>query len=120
MTRTISIFGLGYVGSVMATCLAHKGLRVMGVDLNPLKVERLESGQSPVLEAGLEEMAAENRRACRLHATTDSAAAVCESDISFICVGTPSLRNGSLDLSAVERVCKEIGQALRRKDKYHT
>lgn len=120
MTKTVSVFGLGYVGSVMAICLAHKGHRVIGVDLNPHKVERLESGHSPILEAGLEEMAAENRRACRLHGTADSAFAVCESSVSFICVGTPSLRNGSLDLRAVERTCKEIGQALRRKDAYHT
>jgi GDP-mannose 6-dehydrogenase len=120
MKETISIFGLGYVGSVMATCLAHKGYRVIGVDLNPQKVERLESGHSPVLEAGLEEMAAENRRACRLHATTDAHSAVASSNISFICVGTPSLRNGCLDLNALERVCREIGQALRQKDSFHT
>jgi GDP-mannose 6-dehydrogenase len=120
MTKAISIFGLGYVGSVMAACLAHKGHQVIGVDLNPLKVERLNSGHSPVLEAGLEEMAAENHQACRLHGTTDSSSAVCESDISFICVGTPSLRNGNLDLGAIERVCKDIGNALRRKDGYHT
>jgi GDP-mannose 6-dehydrogenase len=119
MKESISIFGLGYVGSVMATCLAHKGFHVVGVDLNPQKVERLESGHSPVIEAGLEEMAAESRRACRLHATTDVVSAVSGSSISFICVGTPSLRNGSLDLNALDRVCRQIGQALREKESFH-
>ena len=120
MAQTISVFGLGYVGSVMATCLAHKGIRVVGVDVNPQKVERVNSGHSPVVEQGLEEMAVESRNASRLYATTDTDVAVCQSDISFICVGTPSCRNGSLDLRAMERVCGEIGQALRRKNAYHT
>ena len=120
MTDSISVFGLGYVGSVMATCLAHKGFRVMGVDVNRLKVERLESGQSPVLEPGLDEIAAESRKACRLHATTHAVSAVCNSDITFICVATPGSRNGSLDVRAIKSVCEEIGQALREKDSYHT
>jgi GDP-mannose 6-dehydrogenase len=120
MKQAISVFGLGYVGSVTAACLAYKGHRVMGVDLNPAKVECVESGRSPVLEPGLQEMAAACRQACRLHATTDAARAIQESDVTFICVGTPSRRNGSLDLSAIERVCEEIGQALRKKNGFQT
>jgi GDP-mannose 6-dehydrogenase len=79
----------------------------------------IESGRSPIVEAGMDELVAENHRACRLHATTDSRSAIHGSDISFICVGTPSLRNGKLDLSHVEFVSKEIGAALREKNRYH-
>ena len=84
MDLSISIFGLGYVGSVSAACFAHMGHRVTGVDVNPAKVETLESGRSPVIEAGLDDLVAEGRRACRLHATTDPMAAVRESDVSFV------------------------------------
>ena len=117
---SVSIFGLGYVGSVMAACLAHLGHSVLGVDLNPDKVELLESGRSPVLEPRLDELIAEGRQACRLHATTDAAAAVRKSEISFVCVGTPGLRTGKLYLRAMERVFREIGEALRQKDAFHT
>lgn len=120
MPFSISIFGLGYVGSVSAACFAHMGHRVMGVDVNPDKVEMLESGRSPIIEAGMDELVAEGRRACHLHATTDAVAAVLGSDVSFICVGTPSQRSGKLDLSHVEDVSREIGVALREKKSYHT
>jgi GDP-mannose 6-dehydrogenase len=116
---SISIFGLGYVGSVSATCFAHMGHRVMGVDVSRAKVEMLESGRSPIIEARMDELVAEARSACRLHATTDPAAAVQTSDISFICVGTPSLRSGKIDLSNVEHVCREIGGALKQKKSHH-
>jgi len=119
MGRSISVFGLGYVGSVSATCLASKGNSVLGVDLNPAKVQAMDSGQSPIVEEGLGEILAAANKACRLHATTDAVAAVHKTDISFICVGTPSLRQGKLDLSGIERVCQDIGAALRTKDKFH-
>ncbi|HXJ85579.1 MAG TPA: nucleotide sugar dehydrogenase [Candidatus Binatia bacterium] len=119
MSRTVSIFGLGYVGAVTAACLAHKGNRVTGVDLSAAKVEALESGQSPIVEPGVDALIAECRKACRLHATTDSHKAVLETEISFLCVGTPSLRNGKLDLGHVGPVCEQIGQALRKKDSFH-
>lgn len=115
----ISVFGLGYVGSVTAACFARLGHGVVGVDVNPAKVEMLESGRSPVIEAGLDDLITEARQACRLHAITDAIKAVCESDVSFICVGTPSLRNGKLDLSHVQQVCGEIGQGLARKGSRH-
>ncbi len=119
MTRSISVFGLGYVGTVSAVCLAHKGNRVVGVDVNPCKVEMLDSGRSPVLEAHLDELIAGSHQACRLHATVDATAAVSQSELSMICVGTPSQRNGKLDLSSIERVCRDIGAALRHKEAFH-
>jgi GDP-mannose 6-dehydrogenase len=119
MGRSISVFGLGYVGSVSATCLASKGNRVLGVDVNAAKVHAMDSGQSPIVEAGLGEILAQANKACHLHATTSATAAVHQTDISFICVGTPSLRNGKLDLSGVERVCQDIGEALRTKNTFH-
>lgn len=120
MGLAISVFGLGYVGSVSAACFASMGHRVIGVDVNPAKVEMMESGRSPIIEAGMNELVAEGNRACRLHATVDSVAAVLESDVSFVCVGTPSLRNGKLDLSHIEKVAREIGGALQQKKTGHT
>jgi GDP-mannose 6-dehydrogenase len=119
MTQSVSVFGLGYVGSVTAVCLAHRGNRVLGVDVNPAKVETLNSGRSPILEPGLEQILAECHRACRLHATTDALKAVAETDISFVSVGTPSQRNGKLDLSGIENVCRQIGEGLRLKSSSH-
>lgn len=116
----ISVFGLGYVGAVTAACLADKGHQVLGVDVNPAKVTALESGRAPVLEPGLDQLTQQNHSACRLHATTDAVKAVHESVVSFLCVGTPSLRNGKLDLSSVERSCSEIGKALRLKKGFHS
>lgn len=115
----VSVFGLGYVGSVTAACLASKGNSVIGVDLSPSKVEQIEAGHSPIVEPGLKELVEGAHRASTLHATTDSAAAVLQTDISFLCVGTPSLRSGKLDLGHVEPVCREIGQVLKRKNAFH-
>ena len=119
MSRSISVFGLGYVGTVTAACLASKGNRVIGVDLSPIKVSAMESGQSPIVEPRVSELVAESNKACRLHATSDSAKAVMESEISFLCVGTPSLRNGKLDLGHIEPVCREIGEVLKKKNAFH-
>jgi GDP-mannose 6-dehydrogenase len=120
VSLSISVFGLGYVGSVSAACFASMGHRVIGVDVNPTKVKMMESGRSPIIEARMNELIAEGSRACRLHATTDSHAAVMESGVSFVCVGTPSLRNGKLDLSHIEKVAREIGAALKEKKSAHT
>jgi len=117
---SISLFGLGYVGSVSAACFAHMGHKVTGVDISKTKVEMLDSGRSPIIEARMEELVAAANKSCRLHATTDSTAAVLASDISFVCVGTPSLRSGKLDLSHVEHVSREIGTALKQKSSFHT
>jgi GDP-mannose 6-dehydrogenase len=119
MSLSISIFGLGYVGSVSAACFASMGHRVIGVDVNPAKVEMVEGGRSPILEARMSELVAENCKACRLHATTDATAAVLDSDVSFVCVGTPSLRQGKQDLSHIVRVAEQIGTALKQKKSRH-
>lgn len=119
MVRSVSVFGLGYVGSVTAACLAYKGHQVLGVDLNPAKVEILEAGRSPIVEPQMDGLVAQGHRSCRLHATTNASTAVTQSELSFICVGTPSLRNGKLDLSSIERVCRDIGEALRQKNHFH-
>ena len=120
MSSSISLFGLGYVGSVSAACFAHMGHKVTGVDVSKTKVEMLDSGRSPIIEARMEELVAGANKSCRLHATTDPVAAVLASDVSFVCVGTPSLRSGKLDLSHVEHVSREIGTALKQKRSFHT
>jgi GDP-mannose 6-dehydrogenase len=119
MKRKVSIFGLGYVGTVSAACLAHKGHEVLGVDINSHKVAILESGHSPIIEIGVEDLVASGRQACRLHATTDTTSAVLQTEISLICVGTPSQRNGKLDLSHIARVCREVGEAIGKKNEFH-
>jgi len=81
VSASISVFGLGYVGSVTAACFAHAGHRVVGVDVNPSKVEMISSGRSPIVEARMDELVAEAHKACRLHATTDPAAAIQDSEI---------------------------------------
>jgi GDP-mannose 6-dehydrogenase len=115
----LSVFGLGYVGSVSAACFAHLGHRVIGVDVSPAKVEALGSGRSPIVEAQVSELIAEGHQAGRLSATLDASAAVRESEVSFVCVGTPSQRSGKLDLGYVERVVREIGSALKLKKSHH-
>jgi GDP-mannose 6-dehydrogenase len=115
----ISVFGLGYVGTVTAACFAHQGNHVTGVDLSPGKVEAMDAGRSPIVEPGLNDLIAAGHQACHLHATGDSVGAVMNTDISFLCVGTPSLRSGKLDLGHIEPVCREIGETLRRKDAFH-
>jgi GDP-mannose 6-dehydrogenase len=115
----LSMFGLGYVGCVAAACLAEAGHDVTGVDVNPTKVEIINSGKSPIIEDGIGELIAKVVASGRLSATTDSARAIRESDISLVCVGTPSNQNGSLHLRHVEQVCSEIGAALKHKEERH-
>ena len=119
MSRKVSVFGLGYVGSVTAACLASKGNSVIGIDLSPSKVEQLEAGHSPIVEPRMKELVETAHAASRLHATTDHEAAIMQTEISFLCVGTPSLRSGKLDLGHVEPVCREIGRILKRKNAFH-
>lgn len=116
----LSVFGLGYVGCVSAACFAKEGHEVWGVDVNPTKVEIINSGRSPIVEAGVGDLINEMVTLGRLRATTDSAEAVRNSELSLICVGTPSNQNGSLDLAYVKRVCQEIGAALEKKRERHT
>lgn len=115
----VSVFGLGYVGSVSAAALAADGHDVVGVDVNPGKVEAINDGRSSIVEPGLGELLEQGAKAKRLRATTDTRDAVHSSDVSLICVGTPSRRNGSLDLTYLQRVCEKIGDAIREKHDYH-
>jgi len=119
MSYSISVFGLGYVGTVTAACLAHQGNEVIGVDLSPTKVDAMASGRSPILEPRVSELISAGHQASRLHAMSDPSAAVLKTDISFLCVGTPSLRNGKLDLGHIGPVCREIGEALKKKNSFH-
>jgi len=115
----LSVFGLGYVGCVSAACFAKEGHTVIGVDVNANKAEMINAGDSPIVEEGIGPLLKEVVKANRLSATTDSAAAVRDSDVSLVCVGTPSNANGSLDLRYVTRVCEEIGAALNDKHRHH-
>ena len=120
MTTSISVFGLGYVGCVSAACFAKEGHTVIGVDVNPGKVDMIRAGKATIVEMGIGELVAEMAASGRLQATTDVAEAVRDTSVSLICVGTPSRSNGSLDLSYVERVCEQIGAALKGKTARHT
>lgn len=108
----IAVLGLGYVGVVSAACLARSGHTVAGVDPNKTKTDLVNLGRSPIVEPGLEAIIAEAVAGGRLFASDDVASAVQSSEILFICVGTPSQPNGSLDLGFVKRVCEQIGTQL--------
>ncbi len=116
----ISVFGLGYVGTVSLGCLARDGHEVIGVDPNSSKVELINAGRSPIIEAEIGEIIANSIRDSRIAATSDAHQAISQTDVSLVCVGTPSRANGSLDLSFVESVCKEIGAAIGAKAERHT
>lgn len=116
----ISVFGLGYVGSVSAACLAHLGHTVTGVDVDTMKVEALKAGKSPVRETELPELIRTAVVQGRLSATTLALEAIRQTDLTLVCVGTPSQANGRLDLTYVRRVCSEIGACLRGISRAHT
>ena len=115
----ISIFGMGYVGAVSAACLANEGHTVVGVDPNNTKVDLINRGQSPIIEKDLDRLLKDGVANGLISATSDAQQAVMDTDISFICVGTPSQLNGSLDLKYVRYVCEDIGKALATKVDYH-
>jgi GDP-mannose 6-dehydrogenase len=115
----VSIFGLGYVGTVSAGCFARQGHEVIGVDPVPAKTDLINSGRSPVIEAEIDEIIQTSVREGRLRAVHDTAEAIQQTDLSFVCVGTPSLANGNLDLRYIRHVCEEIGKALRNKTDRH-
>lgn len=115
----ISIFGLGYVGAVSAGCLTKDGHEVIGVDPNQTKVDLINQGNTPIIEKDIGEIIKEAVAKKMLRATQDAKIAVAESEVSLICVGTPSQMNGGLDLKYVRKVCEEIGDALRRKQGFH-
>ena len=114
----ISIFGMGYVGIVSAACLARDGHQIVGIDPNLTKVELVNSGQTPIIEQDMPEMVKAAVDAGRLTASNDDRRAIMNTDLSLVCVGTPSRDNGSLDLRHVQNVCRQIGEALRDKKEF--
>ena len=115
----VSVFGLGYVGCVSAAAFADDGHEVVGVDVIPEKVAAVNAGRSPIVEPGLDELLQRGVASGRLRATSCTEDAVHATDLSLLCVGTPSRKNGSLDLTYLTRVCEEIGHVLKDKDAYH-
>ncbi len=109
----ISVLGLGYVGAVSAGCLAKDGHEVIGVDPERTKVDLINAGRSPIIEKDIGEIIAEQVRSGRLAASTDVDSAVRHTDLALVCVGTPSLPNGGIDLKYIRRVCEQIGKAIR-------
>jgi GDP-mannose 6-dehydrogenase len=115
----ISIFGLGYIGSVTGAAFASDGHHVIGVDANPDKVALVNAGKSPVVEPGLDAMLGQAVADGKLRATMDVKEAVTKTDVSLICVGTPSQKNGNLSTEYLERVTQQIGEAMADVDHYH-
>ena len=116
----ISIFGLGYVGTVTAGCLAVSGHDVTGVDISQVKIDHVNASRSPIYESGMEKLIADAVDSGRLKATFDARSALLESDVSIITVGTPSKDDGSLDSTYLNRVCTKLGQVFANKDGFHT
>src|SRR3954469_5498598 len=116
----ISIFGLGYVGAVSLACLARDGHQVIGVDIDPTKLDLIRARKSPILEEGIQELMRDVVDSGRVSVTHDATQALRDSEVSFVCVGTPSAANGSQDLSAILRLAEQIGAALRTKREFHT
>lgn len=116
----VSVFGLGYVGTVCAACLAERGHEVIGCDVSEAKVDLVNTGKSPIIEKDIGELVSSNVKSGRLKATVSTDEAVMGSDLSLLCVGTPSRSNGSLDLSAVQAVSRQIGSSLAGKNSYHS
>ncbi|MEO0965595.1 MAG: nucleotide sugar dehydrogenase [Planctomycetota bacterium] len=116
----VSVFGLGYVGAVSAACFAKRGHEVVGVDPDDRKLELMRAGKAPVVEEGVDELIGEVIANGSLRVTNDAAEAVAATDVSLVCVGTPSAPDGSLGVQYVERVTEEIGAAIAAKDGRHT
>jgi GDP-mannose 6-dehydrogenase len=116
----VSIFGLGYVGTVCAGCLAREGHEIIGVEPVLTKVELVNAGKSPIIEADIEEIIADAVKSRRLRATDDPVQAILDTDLSFVCVGTPSQINGNLDLTHVRHACEQLGRGLKNKTVRHT
>lgn len=116
----ISIFGMGYVGAVSGACFAHLGHEVIGVDVNPAKIDMINTGCAPVVEQGLAKLMAEAHACGLMQATSDSVAAIMESEVSLISVGTPTGPDGTQNLGALDSVVEAIGKGIRRKNTGHS
>jgi len=117
-SMNITVIGTGYVGAVTGTCLAELGNRIIFVGRKREKLDLLDSAKTPIYEPGLEELLTTNKE--RITTTTDLSSAIKETDITFICVGTPSKEDGSIDLQQINDVSVTIGKSLATSDKYHT
>lgn len=115
----ISVLGLGYVGAVTAGCLTERGHRVIGVDVHRQKVEEFNRGEAPIIEPGLDELLREAHGRGLLRATLSCEEAIAGSDVSLVCVGTPSKHTGALDLSHVRDVTRQIAAALQKQGRGH-
>ena len=115
----ISIFGLGYVGAVSLACLARDGHDVVGVDIDRTKLDLIAAGKTPVVEEGMVELMQQVASGGHVRVTTDAAEAVLATDISLVCVGTPSAANGSQDQGAILRLAEQMGDTLKRKTAPH-
>ena len=115
----IAIIGLGYVGCVSAACLASAGHNVVGVDISPEKVDLINDGKSPIIEKDIDELISASVDDGRLSATTCIADAILNSELSLVCVGTPSRANGSLDLTYIQNSVSDVARTLKNHDKYH-
>ena len=116
----VSVLGLGYVGCVSAACLATMGHEVIGVDVNPLKIDLITQGRATVVEERIGDLTAAAVRSGSLRAVSDVKEAITATEVSLICVGTPSAPNGSLSTSYLERVAEQIGEALAVSSHQHT
>lgn len=115
----ISIFGLGYVGAVSLACLARDGHEVIGVDVDQTKLDLIRGGKTPVVEEGMVDLMQCVVASGLVSVTQDAAKAVADSDVSLVCVGTPSAANGSQDQSAMLRLAQQVGEAMRNKNAPH-
>ncbi len=116
----ISIFGLGYVGCVSLGCLSNNGHNLIGVDVSDIKIDLINVGQPTIVEKDIDVLISENHKNGRIRATSDYKDAVSNSDVSIICVGTPSTNEGHLDLQYIFRTAEQIGEVLKLKDSFHT
>jgi GDP-mannose 6-dehydrogenase len=115
----ISIFGLGYVGAVSLACLARDGHSVIGVDVDKTKLDLIRNGRTPVVEEGMVDLVARVASSGKVSVTTDVMRAVLDSELSLICVGTPSAPNGSQDQAAIVKLAHDLGRAVREKAEAH-
>lgn len=116
----ISVFGLGYVGVVSCACFSKEGHSVVGVDIDQTKVDLVNAGKATIIEKGLEKEISDSVSKKVLYATRDHKEAVLNSAVSFVCVGTPSLPNGAINLAYIYQVVKQIAEVIREKEEFHT
>ena len=116
----VSVFGIGYVGAVTSACLSDSGHNIIAVDTFDVKVQCINEGRSPIVENGLDDLISKGVKSGKLRATTDYVDAINNSDVSLVCVGTPSAPDGSLGLNFITDICEQIGEVLKTKDTFHT